>query len=80
MRPTTTYPDVLEFLPKAAEQAAGRGGAALAKVRIVLGALGDGLSGRPRLPGADGARHGARLGGAACVRRPLRGALSRYPD
>ncbi len=44
MRPTTTYPDVLEFLPKAAEQAAGRGGAALAKVRIVLGAIGDGLS------------------------------------
>ena len=44
MRPTTTYPDVLEFLPKAAEQAAGRGGTLLAKVRLVLDVMGDGFS------------------------------------
>jgi len=44
MRPTATYPDVLEFLPKAAEHTVGRGGAALAKLRIVLDAMADGLS------------------------------------
>ena len=44
MRPTATYPDVLEFLPKAAEHAVGRGGAALAKARVVLDVFSDALS------------------------------------
>ncbi|HJZ42143.1 MAG TPA: hypothetical protein VJ233_00340 [Hyphomicrobiaceae bacterium] len=44
MRPTTTYPDTLHFLPEAAGTDAGRGAALRAGIRTVLGAFRDGLS------------------------------------
>jgi hypothetical protein len=44
MRPTTTYPDTLHFLPEAVGNDTGRGAALFAAVKTVLGALRDGLS------------------------------------
>ena len=44
MRPTTTYPDTLHFLPKVAGNSTGRRAALLASIRTVLDALRDGLS------------------------------------
>ncbi len=44
MRPTTTYPDTLHFLPEAAGNDTARGAALLGAIRTVLGALRDGLS------------------------------------
>ena len=48
MRPTTTYPDTLDFLPKAAENETRRGSALAAVIRKVLGALRDTAVRRPR--------------------------------
>jgi hypothetical protein len=44
MRPTTTYPDTLHFLPEAAGNEAKRGATIFAAVKTVLAALRDGLS------------------------------------
>ena len=44
MRPTTTYPDTLHFLPQTAGNDTGRGAALFAAIKTVLEALRDGLS------------------------------------